>query len=195
MLDNDRNSSSRYIQEIDALQQKYSQQIKELHVSLSESDKNRRELEIQVRNSRTREEEFHHNFKQAKDQAEARETYFAEMRSRYEEERHAIEAQLSQERELRFKSDDGRQQAETTLEKVMGEIERIKESERRRREMEQEVSNRLFDCSQKMVETRTQEEKIRGLTVENHLLFEQWQNDFFSNRTLEEAQQEQYFLA
>ena len=51
LLDHDREASLSYVREIDTLQKKYSEQIVELQSLLNQSEKVRRELEIQVRQS------------------------------------------------------------------------------------------------------------------------------------------------
>ena len=191
LLDHDREASLSYVREIDTLQKKYSEQIVELQSLLNQSEKVRRELEIQVRhstfaplipwncsictpfeprrrwrwmlisytcarplasaifhlpllalasalasgcrtvglggsppptlitrlrlgqvnNGRAREEEFHEAFRRAKEQAEAREQYYADLKRKVEMDRGGMERVLQQEREARVQADLARQQA------------------------------------------------------------------------------------
>ena len=62
---------------------------------LGKSEQNRRELESQLSNSKAREEEFHLAFNRAKEETEARENYFAELKRHYDESRSQLEREIS----------------------------------------------------------------------------------------------------
>ena len=53
----------------------------------------------------------------------------------------------------------------------------------------------LQDTEHKLIELKTLEEKVRGQSQALHLLFGQWHKDFFLNKSQEEAELENYFLA
>ena len=65
-----------------------------------------------MNSGRAREEEFHEAFRRAKEQSDARELYYADLKRKVEAERGAMERVLQQERDARQQSDTARQQAE-----------------------------------------------------------------------------------
>eukprot|EP00285_Hemiselmis_virescens_P005732 CAMPEP_0173383226 /NCGR_PEP_ID=MMETSP1356-20130122/5773_1 /TAXON_ID=77927 ORGANISM="Hemiselmis virescens, Strain PCC157" /NCGR_SAMPLE_ID=MMETSP1356 /ASSEMBLY_ACC=CAM_ASM_000847 /LENGTH=226 /DNA_ID=CAMNT_0014337979 /DNA_START=13 /DNA_END=693 /DNA_ORIENTATION=+ len=195
LLDHDREASLRYVQEIDTLQRKYAEQIMELQGMLNQTDQARTELEAQVMAGRQREEDFHTAFSKAKDQSDARERQFVETKRKWEQERGTLERSILQEKEQRVHSEEARQQAEHMLDRMMAEIDRIKEAERRRREQEEGIRTLLAENNKRIDDVRVQEEKCRIMNMESVQLFAQWQKDYFSAKTSEEAELEQYFLA
>lgn len=57
----------------------------ELRMMLNQSEQARRELEIKVQAMSQREELIHEQFQRAKDKTEARESYFADLKRKFEE--------------------------------------------------------------------------------------------------------------
>jgi len=195
MLDSDRNSSEKTVKEIDVIQRKNSHQLMELQSLLNKSEQSRRELEIQVNNSKAREEEFHLAFSRAKEQTEAREQYFADLKQQFDEMRLAYDRDLSQAREEKNESERKRQIMEGEKERLGSEMKALKAKELERREKELTVKQSLHDTEHKLIELKALEEKVRGQSQALHLLFGQWHKDYFINKSKEEAELENYFLA
>ncbi len=148
-----------------------------------------------MNSGRAREEEFHEAFRRAKEQSDAREHYYADLKRKVEGERAGMERVLQQERDARQQSDTARQQAELLLERMVAEVDRIREAERKRREAEEAVRAQLGLSSRRLVEARALEERCRVQSMETLQGFSQWHGDFFSDRSREEAEMEQFFLA
>ena len=234
LLDSDRNSSEKTVKEIDAIQRKNVQHIMELQNLLNKSEQARRELEIQVTNGKAREEEFHLAFSRAKEQTEAREEYFADLKAQFDEMRIAFDRDLHQVikqkwsvcidrylhqvimcvcgaaiiiilititifrmQALEEKAEAERKRMETEAEKnrVVEEMKTIKSKELARREKELTVKQILNDTEHKLIELKQLEEKVRSQSQSLHLLFGQWHKDYFINKSKEEAELENYFLA
>jgi hypothetical protein len=195
LLDSDRNSSEKTVKEIDAIQRKNVQHIMELQNLLNKSEQARRELEIQVTNGKAREEEFHLAFSRAKEQTEAREEYFADLKAQFDEMRIAFDRDLHQAREEKAEAERKRMEAEAEKNRVVEEMKTIKSKELARREKELTVKQILNDTEHKLIELKQLEEKVRSQSQSLHLLFGQWHKDYFINKSKEEAELENYFLA
>jgi len=195
LLDTDRNSSERTVKEIDFIQRKNSQHIMELQNLLNKSEQARRELELQVTNSKAREEEFHLAFSRAKEQTEAREEYFADLKVQFDEMRISFDRDLTQAREEKAEAERKRMIAEEEKNRVVEEMKALKSKELTRREKELTVKQVLHETEHKLIELKQLEEKVRGQSQALHLLFGQWHKDYFINKSKEEAELENYFLA
>ena len=162
---------------------------------LNKSEQARRELEIQISNGTAREEEFHLAFSRAKEQTEAREHYFADLKLQLDELRNAYDRDLAASNEE--KNDYMRKltKSEEEKEKIRLELKNMKTKETERREKELTVKDMLQDTEHKLIELKTLEEKVRGQSQALHLLFGQWHKDYFLNKSQEEAELENYFLA
>ncbi len=90
--------------EVDLVQQKYVEQIRELQTMLNDSEKARREAELQWQNYRKREAAVHEAIEKAKEQADQREKFYGDLCTKLEEERNHFETLVIQERELRMRS-------------------------------------------------------------------------------------------
>ena len=195
MLESIAGSSEKTVKEVDVIQRKNSQQLMELQGMLNKSEQARRELEIQISNGTAREEEFHLAFSRAKEQTEAREHYFADLKLQLDELRNAYERDLAASNEE--KNDYMRKltKSEEEKEKIRLELKNMKTKETERREKELTVKEMLQDTEHKLIELKTLEEKVRGQSQALHLLFGQWHKDYFLNKSQEEAELENYFLA
>jgi len=194
MLDHDRTASLRSVKEIDSLQRKNSGQVVDLQNGLNRSEQACRELEIQVSNGKAREEEFHLAFTRAKEQTEAREQYFSELKRQFEEMKANFERDLALTRDAKAEADRGRMVAEGDIAKMQNDVKEMKEKERDRREREEGVRQLMGEAETKLAEAKQMEEKVRGKAQALHVLMSQWHKDFFVNKTKEEADLEQYFL-
>mmetsp|Transcript_1486 Transcript_1486/g.3350 ORF Transcript_1486/g.3350 Transcript_1486/m.3350 type:complete len:398 (-) Transcript_1486:88-1281(-) len=194
MLDHDRTASMRSVKEIDSIQRKNSGQVVDIQTQLNKSEQACRELEIQVSNGKAREEEFHLAFTRAKEQTEARETYFSDLKRQFEEMKHHFERDLQLARDAKAEADRGRMVAEADIGRMNNEVKDMKEKERDRREREEGVRQLMQEAENKLAEARRMEEQVRGKAQALHLLMAQWHKDFFVNKTKEEADLENYFM-
>ena len=98
---------------------------------------------------------------------------------------------------LEEKAEAERKRMETEAEKnrVVEEMKTIKSKELARREKELTVKQILNDTEHKLIELKQLEEKVRSQSQSLHLLFGQWHKDYFINKSKEEAELENYFLA
>jgi len=195
LLDSDKMSSMRYVKEIDSVQRRNTDQIMELQNMLNQSEQARRELELQVTAGKQREEEFHVAFTRAKEQTEAREAYFADLKRKFGDLQANFDKQLVKERETKKELEGKVSEAEASVDRMKAEVDRVKQLEVERREREEAIRRMLHDSESKLSEARTMEDKLRSQSAQLHLLFAQWQKDFFVNKSKEEAELEQYFLA
>jgi len=194
-VDFERGSAKSVSHEVELIQKKYSDQIRDLHSTLNVSEKKRRDAEQQCSNQQHREATVHEAIERAKEQADQREKFYGDLCTKLEEERNHFEALLVSEKEARIRSDDERRQAEQTLDRMMREIDRIKTAERRRRDVEGQLLQRMNDSEGQLREAKSEEERVRLHSIENVQIFSQWQNDFFSSKTSQEAEVDNYFLA
>lgn len=194
-VDFERGSAKSVSHEVELIQKKYSDQIRDLHGMLNDSEKKRRDAELQMTNQQKREASVHEAIERAKEQADQREKFYGDLCTKLEEERNHTEEMLVSEKEARIRSDDERRQAEQTLDRMMREIDRIKTAERRRRDSEERLLQRMNDSEGQLREAKSEEERVRLHSIENVQIFTQWQNDFFSDKTSLEAQEDNYFLA
>jgi len=195
LIDADKDTSMRYVKEIDSVQRKNQDENLNLRGMLNSSEQARRELEIQLAAATSREEDFHQRFQRAKEQTEAREQYFADLKRKFEDLQGNFDKDMARERESKAEVERHRVLAESNMEKMKQELERFKDMERTRREKEEGVRKLLHESEAKLAEAKVIEEKIRAQGQALHLMFGQWQKDFFSNKSKEESELEQYFLA
>ncbi|KAJ1472306.1 hypothetical protein T484DRAFT_1975621, partial [Baffinella frigidus] len=195
LLEHDRNASIRSVKEIDSLQRKNTEQVMELQALLNRSEQARRELEIQVANSKSREEEFHLAFNRAKEQTEAREMYFADLKKQFDEMRVAWDRDMAALRDAKSEVEKAKVKSDEEGAKLRKDIQELKQKEIARREREEGIRQLMHEAESKLLEAKTLEEKVRGQAQALHLLFGQWHKDFFTNKSKEEAELEQYFLA
>ena len=87
-----------------------------------------------------------------------------------------------------------RDQAHGNLERVNRDINTVKDNDKSRREKEAEIRRYLQEAETKLVAAKQLEGKIRGNFKSLCLQYGQWQNDFFSSKTREETDLEQFFL-
>lgn len=195
MLDFDRKSSEKTVKEIDAIQRNHLHHQMEVQQHLNKSEQERRDLEIQVAQSKAREEEFHLAFSRAKEQTEAREQYFGDLKQQFDEMRQAYDRDLAQAREEKNELERRRAQSETEKDKAQAEIKNLKLKELERREKELSVKQMLQETEHKLVELKHMEDKVRAQSHALHLLFGQWHKDYFINKSKEEVESENYFLS
>jgi len=195
LLDSDKMSSMRYVKEIDTVQRRTTEQGMELQNMLNQSEQARRELELQVQAGKSREEEFHSAFARAKEQTEAREIYFAELKRKFADLQQQFDGDMAKERQAKEALEAKVAEGEASVARVKAEVDRFKEAERTRREKEEGIRRMLHEAEAKLTEAKQVEDKVRSQGQQLHLLFAQWQKDFFVNKSREEAELEQYFLA
>jgi len=188
LLDQDRNASMRSVREIDQLQRKNSGQVVELQTALNRSEQTRRELESQVASGRAREEEFHLAFNRAKEQTEAREQYFSDLKRQFEEMKTAYERDLAAAKTARQEADRMRTKAEIDAQTMADEMKELQDKEKERRKREDGIRQLMRDTEDKLVEAKQLEERTRGKSHALHLLFGQWHKDFFVTTVQEQEQ-------
>lgn len=98
LLQNDRDSSTRYVKEMDHLQRKHSEEVLALQAVLNKSEQQRRELESIVQSHRMREEEVRVVASRTKETLDGREMQMNDMRRAFEEERTRLERELMREK-------------------------------------------------------------------------------------------------
>ena len=103
-IDFERGSAKSVSHEVELIQKKYSDQIRDLHNMLNESEKARRDAEMQLSNVQQREAAVHDAVQRAKDKADQRETFYGDLCTKLEEERNHFESLLAKEKELRTRS-------------------------------------------------------------------------------------------
>jgi chromosome segregation ATPase len=195
LLEQDKDNSARYVRELDVVHRKHQDQVLELRGMLNQSEQARRELEIQNQSLESKAQLVQESFHRAKEQTEAREQYFADLKRKFEDVQHHFEKELAAERDAKAELQRQLQSAETAMSRQKSEMDQFKEQERTRREKEEGVRKLLHESESKLVAAREMEEKVSAASKQLHLLFGQWQKDFFINKSKEEAELEQYFLA
>ena len=103
-IDFERGSAKSVSHEVELIQKKYSDQVRDLHNMLNESEKARRDAEMQLLNQQKRESAVHDAVQKAKDQADQREKYYTELCNKLEEERNYMESLCNQEKQARIGS-------------------------------------------------------------------------------------------
>ena len=103
-VDFERGSAKSVSHEVELIQKKYSDQIRDLHSMLNESEKARRDAEMKVSDNQKRETSVHEAIERAKEQADQREKFYGDICTKLEEERNHLEALLVQEKEARIRS-------------------------------------------------------------------------------------------
>lgn len=197
LVDHERESGLHYVQEMDMMQRKYSDHISELQHLLEQNEGLRRDTEVHLQSEVRKGEEFIDMFRSGKEQIEAREQYFAEMRMHFEQQVSELANQMQAEREGRVRAERSRQLAEQALEKLMNELDRMRAAEKTRSEMEDKFRQQMMTSNQRLHEIRTHEDKMRVLSVQNLENLKQWHDKYFS-AALQEATDEdadQFFLA
>lgn len=182
LLEEDRNASMKSVREIDTLQKQASTQVVDLQGQLNRSEQTRRELESQVASGRAREEEFHLAFNRAKEQTEAREQYFSDLKKQFEEMKSAYEKDVSNAKEARLEADRLRIKVETDALNMEKEVQAVKEKEKERREREDAIRELVRKAEDQLMEAKHLEEKARSKSHGLHLLFGQWHKDFFLDK-------------
>jgi chromosome segregation ATPase len=101
-IDFERGSAKSVSHEVELIQKKYSDQIRDLHNMLNESEKARRDAELQLSLQQKRESAVHDAVQKAKEQAEQREQYYTDLCNKLEEERNDYESLCNQEKLARI---------------------------------------------------------------------------------------------
>lgn len=162
---------------------------------MQKSEQSRRDLEVQLAASRSREEEINEGLNRAREQANNHEEYVAELRRTFDEDRANLERNLAAAREARKDDQVARAQSEAMAARLQDELKRMKEIDRSRREREDNARLQLSDQFTKLSEARALEEKLRGQTQELQLLLQKWETEYFGGYGRDEGDLEQYFLA
>jgi len=195
LIDSDRDNSARYVRELDVVHRKHQEQTTELRNMLNQSEQARRELEIHNQSLESKAQVVQESFHRAKEQTEAREQYFADLKRKFEDVQSNFEKEVAVERDGKAELQRQLQNAEVAMQRQKAEMDQFKEQERTRREKEEGVRKLLHESESKLAAAREMEEKVSAASKQLHLLFGQWQKDFFVNKSREEAELEQYFLA
>mmetsp|Transcript_30669 Transcript_30669/g.71662 ORF Transcript_30669/g.71662 Transcript_30669/m.71662 type:complete len:374 (+) Transcript_30669:3-1124(+) len=195
LLDQDKDNSARYVRELDMVHRKHQDQVAELRHMLNQSEQARRELEIQNQSLEGKAQMVQESFQRAKEQTEAREQYFADLKRKFEDVQLNFEKDIAIERDGKAEVTRQLQNAEAAMSRQKAEMDQFKEQERIRREKEEGVRKLLHESEAKLIAAKETEEKVSAASKQLHLLFGQWQKDFFINKSKEEAELEQYFLA
>ena len=193
VLEIERQSNLRFGEEVNAMQRKYEDHIRELQMLLEQNEQVRRETEAQLQSHLHREEEMGDMFRQAQDQVEARERYFAEMRTSYEHQLADMTQQAQAERDNRERAEEAKEQAEQALGKLTAELERIRAIEKTRREMEEKFMRQMMESNRRLHDVRNREDQMRVLSMQNLERLRDWQDKFFAGPTEEDL--DQFFLA
>jgi len=185
-MEKDRDSSLRYAKEMEALHNKYADQISQLQGMLQQSEVVNSELQQQLLVARQREEEMRHMLNSGKQHTGEREQYFNEVRERFDSELTKSEQIVRQEREARERAEKARQLAEETLEVMMGEVEKVRQEEESRRAMEEQIRSTLHASNKRLMEASKEGEVQRAEAEAAVRALEAWHRDFFEPTTKSE---------
>jgi hypothetical protein len=175
----ERENSFRYARELEMMQRKYTDHIREIELVLEHKDSLCRDTELQLQSQIQKGQEFGDMFRLGQEQVEARERYFAETRMKYESQLNELVVQVQAEQNQRELAEQMKQLAEKALEKLMLELERIKAVERTRRESEEKFMFQMMESNRRLHDVREHEDKTRTALLKNLDKLRTWQDKFF----------------
>lgn len=195
LVDHERESALHYVKEMDQMQRKYTDHIGELQHMLQHNEGLRRETESQLQLHVHKGDELGDLIRHGQEQVDARERYFSELCVSFEQRLAQFAQQGQLDREQCERSEEARQLAESSLEKLTYELQRIQAAEKTRREVEEELKAQVLESSRRLHELQETEDKTRAKTHQTLKTLHAWHQEYFAHATPSNQDAEQYFLA
>eukprot|EP00802_Teleaulax_amphioxeia_P015197 Tamp_15283.p1 GENE.Tamp_15283~~Tamp_15283.p1 ORF type:complete len:213 (+),score=33.20 Tamp_15283:377-1015(+) len=129
------------------------------------------------------------------EQIDARERYFSELRSSYEQQLAQFAQQAQVDREQSERAEQARRLAESALEKLTYELHRIRAADTTRREMEEKLKVQVLESSRRLHELQESEDKTRTKAHQTLTTLRDWHEEYFAHAAPSNQEAEQYFLA